>query len=95
MGNIFGWNLTISHKIWEIWEDEDLWLAETGGDLTFEWNLTENEMTMSFQKEVTTPQEKKQLCIKPSGFLVTFETFYFTKHFIGKLGILHNFISLE
>ena len=49
----------ISHKIWEIWEDEDLKLAETGGHMTFEWDLTENKMTMSFQKEVMTPEEEK------------------------------------
>ena len=39
-GKNFGWNLTISHKVREIWENGAFWLAEMSGHMTLEWDLT-------------------------------------------------------
>ena len=37
-GKFSGWNLMISHKIWDIWENGAFWLVEIAGHMTFEWN---------------------------------------------------------
>ena len=63
----FGWNITSSHKFSEISEDRVFWLVDLDGHMTFEWDLTDKEMTMSFHKEETT---RNQLCRSPPGFLV-------------------------
>ena len=47
-GKTFQWNLTISQKIRETWENGAFWLAEMGGHMTFEWDLTKMETKPSF-----------------------------------------------
>ena len=92
-GKNFGWNLTISHKVREIWENGTFWLAEMSGHMTLEWDLTEMYTTVWCTQHGVHAHdgvvcmhtmawcartrwhgvhanERKQLCVKPTGFLV-------------------------
>ena len=53
-GENFAWNLMISHKVREIWENGAFWLAETSGHITLEWDSTEMEMMPSFAHHLHT-----------------------------------------